>query len=367
MSAAGRRSEDASGPAAVAAAIREAGFVRLAATADGDALAATGLLVRALEATETPYQAAVDAVPEPPATDADRTVAVGHAPAGADVALSAPPLAPAAAEAARELAADAVDPILALAGARAAGAEPSGRPLEAADLERRPGVALPTDDRADLSASTLVHAEFSGDREAAAAALEGLDGDGDGGGREVASLVALAAVEPDDAVPRAAETVRETLRPYGCDRFETLGGYADVLGAVAADRPGVGLALALGRDVEPTALETWREHGRRAHAALRAADTGRYDGFYVARVDDDDAPLGTVARLCLGYRSPEPVALVAADGRAAVAAETAVAAPFETAAAALDGRAVVREGRGAATFDGTAADYLDAYREATRR
>ena len=45
----------------------------------------------------------------------------------------------------------------------------------------------------------------------------------------------------------------------------------------------------------------------------------------------------------------------------------AVAAPFEAAAAALDGRAVVREGRGAATFDGTAADYLDAYREATRR
>ena len=364
MSAAGRRSEDASGPAAVAAAIREAGFVRLAATADGDALAATGLLVRALEATETPYQAAVDAVPEPPATDADCTVAIGHASAGADVALSAPPLAPAAAEAARELAADAVDPVLALAGARAAGAEPSGRPPEAADLERRPGVALPTDDRADLSASTLVHAEFSGDREAAAATLEGLDGSG--GGREVASLVALAAVEPDDAVPRAAETVREALRPYDCDRFGTLGGYADVLGAVAADRPGVGLALALGRDVETTALETWREHGRRAHAALRAADAGRYDGFYVARVDDD-APLGTVARLCLGYRSPEPVALVAADGRAAVAAETAVAAPFEAAAAALDGRAVVREGRGAATFDGTAADYLDAYREATRR
>ena len=56
MSAAGRRSEDISGPAAVAAAIREADFVRLAATADGDALAATGLLVRALEATKTPAE-----------------------------------------------------------------------------------------------------------------------------------------------------------------------------------------------------------------------------------------------------------------------------------------------------------------------
>jgi hypothetical protein len=190
--------------------------------------------------------------------------------------------------------------------------------------------------------------------------LDGLD---DEDGRELASLVALAAVE--DAVPRAAESVQRALRPHECDRFETLGGYADVLAAVARDRPGVGIALALGRDVEPTALETWREHGRRAHAALRAADTGRYDGLFVARVGGK-APLGTVARLCSQYRSPEPVALAVTDGEAAVVAGngTAIEAPLGEAAAALDGRAVARDGRGTATFDGTADDYLVAFREA---
>ena len=46
MSAAGRSDEDAAGR--TAAAVREAGFVRLVGTTDGDALAATGLLARAL-------------------------------------------------------------------------------------------------------------------------------------------------------------------------------------------------------------------------------------------------------------------------------------------------------------------------------
>ena len=361
MSAAGRSNEDA--PGRTAAAIREAGFVRLVATADGDALAATGLLARAVEAAGTPYQASLAAVPEPPATDADCTVAVGHDPDGpvADATLRETPLSTAAADVVRELDPETVDPTLALAGAFCAGDEPSGRLLEAATLERRPGVALPTADRVDgLAGSTLVHAGFSGDDEAAAAALEGLDAVD---GRELASLVALAAVE--DAVPRAAESVRRALRPYECDRFETLGGYADVLAAVAQDSPGVGIALALGNGVESTALKTWRAHGQRAHAALRSADTGRYDGLYVARVDDE-APLGTVARLCFAYRSPEPVALAVTDGEAAVVAErgTPLAAPLRAAAAALDGRAVARAGRGAATFDGTADDYLVAFREA---
>ncbi|PSQ43884.1 hypothetical protein BRD07_00960 [Halobacteriales archaeon QS_9_68_42] len=358
MSAAGRPNEDA--PGRTAAAIREAGFVRLVGTADGDALAATGLLARALEATGTPYQASLATVPDPPSADADCTVAVGHS-LDYDAAVEGTPLALAAAAVARELDDDALDPSLALAGATCAGAEPSGRLLEAAGLERRPGVALPTEDRIDgLAGSTLVHADFSGDEEAAEAALAGLD---DEEGRRLASLVALSVVE--DAVPRAAEAVERALRPYECDRFETLGGYAGVLTAVARERPGVGVALALGRDVEATALETWRNHGQRAHAALRSADTGRYDGLYAARVDDD-APLGTVARLCFEYRSPEPLALAVTDGRAAVFAEAGVdvGGPLRAAATALDGRATARDGRGAATFDGTADEYLVAFREA---
>ena len=359
MSAAGRPHEDAPGHAA--AAVRDAGFVRLVGTADGDALAATGLLARALAAVETPYQASLAAVPGAPATDTDCVVAVGHDHAGADVALVEAPLAVAAADVADDLAQDAVDPTLALAGGVCAGAAPAGRLLEAAGLQRQPGVAVPTADPAEgLAASTLVHAGFSGEEDTAAALVEGVRTPG---GRTLASAVAMAAVE--DAVPRAAESVRRALRPYVTDRFETLGGYADVLSALATDRPGLGIAVALGGDVEADALSVWREHGHRAHEALRVADTGRYDGFTVARVDAD-APVSTVARLQFGYRSAEPVALALADGRAAVVAAdgTAVATPFREAAAALNGRASARDGRGAATFDGTANDYLDAFREA---
>ena len=76
MSAAGRPHEDAPGHAATA--MRDAGFVRLVGTADGDALAATGLLARALAALDTPYQASLAAVPGSTATDADCVVAVGQ-------------------------------------------------------------------------------------------------------------------------------------------------------------------------------------------------------------------------------------------------------------------------------------------------
>ena len=364
MSAAGHEEEE---PAAdrVATRLRDADFVRLVATADGDALAATGLLARALRECDVPFQASLAAVPRTPATDADCTVAIGHA--TGDVTLRSTPLSMRAVDVARELAAESVDPELALAGAVSAGVEPSGALLEAAALERRLGVALPTTDRIDgLVGSTLFHAPFSGDEAAVESALDGSDGDD----REFASFVALSAVQ--DAPPRAAEAVERALYPYECGRFETLGGYADVLDAVARERPGTGIALALGNAIEDSALDVWRTHGQRAHEALRTAHTGRYDGVFVARCDaaeegDGDAvPLGTVARLLLAYRSPEPIALAVVDGAAAVAAEDASGGTdaLSSAAASLDGRSTARDGRGAATFDGTATDYVAAFREA---
>jgi len=363
MSAAGRPHETA--PDNAAAAMRDAGFVRLVGTADGDAVAASGLLARALTAIDTPYQVSLSPIPEPPATDADCVVAVGHDAGDADVSLVEPPLSVAAADTARGLAPDAVDPTLAVAGARCAGAAPSGRLLEDADLTRRPGLALPTTDvAAGLSASTLLHAGFSGDADATAAFLDRLETSGEADGtRTLASAVAMAAVA--DAVPRAAESVQAALRPYETDRFETLGGYADVLSALASERPGVGIAVALDREDADAALAAWRDHGRRAHEALRTAETGRVDGLSVVRVDAD-VPLRTVARLHVGYRSPDPVTLVLADRHAAVHAtdDTPVADPFRAAADALGGRAVVRNGRGIATFDGSRDDYLDAFGEA---
>lgn len=348
------RPEDA--PDRVATALGDAGFVRLIATADGDALAATGLLARALGAAEVPYQASLAAVPETPSTDADCTVAVGH-PTG-DIVLRSEPLATAAFDVARKLSPESADPALALAGAFCAGREPTGELLEAAGVERRSGVALPTDDRTDLAWSTLVHALFSGNERATRASLAEVDASD---GRTLASFVALSAVS--DAPPRATDAVERALRPYVCDRFETLGGYADVLSAVAHEAPGVGIALALGHGNETAALETWRAHGKRAHDTLRSAETGRYAGLLVNHVDEN-APLATVARLSLAYRSPEPVVLAVTDDEAAVAAGKPVGEAFVEAAAACGGRAVERGTHGVARFDDGATEFVTAFREA---
>ena len=345
-------------PQGVAATLSDADFVRIVGTADGDALAAAGLLAHGLDTVEIPYQISLAAVPEPPATDADCTVSIGH-PTG-DVSVLSAPLAVEAADIVDALAPEAVDSELVLAGAACAGVEPAGEHLERADLERAPGVAIPTDDRIEgLAGSTLVHAPFSGDEAAVTSALEG----GEFDDRELASFVALSAIE--SAPPRAVDAIERALRPYATDRFETLGGFADVLDAVARARPGTGIALALGYDVERAALESWRAHAQRAHTALREAEAGRYDGVYVVRLHDGSPEsLGTVARLSFQYRSPEPIALAVTDGAAAAVGETDINDPLRNAAASLDGRATARDGCGTATFDGSMTDFAVAFREA---
>jgi len=250
------------------------------------------------------------------------------------------------------------DPVVALAGVVAAGSVPgtdgSGDALEAAEhtdrVRRRPGVALPTVDLADgLAASMLVRTtSYSGDSEAARAALAdlGLPADlDDDAHRRLASLVAVDVADAEGASTRAASAVERALRPYAtvgdAAPFETVGGYADVLDALAREAPGTGVALALdsdpGDELRAAALDAWRSHGLAAHRALDDATIGRYDGCLVARValaggdrseeDGDAAPdaaavLPTVARLVRDFRSPEPVAVAVdeAAGRLAAAA-----------------------------------------------
>jgi len=336
---------DASDPVdSVAAACRNAGLVRLVGTADGDGLAAVGVLARALSAAAIPFQASVTRFPDPTTgTDADATVTVGAS--GGDVAVDATPASVPAFAAARELAPDAADPVLALAGAVAAGAVPGDDGvglLEAArdaGVERRPGLALPVADAAEgLAHSTLVHLPCSGDADAARAALADVAGD-DGSPesrKRAASMVALRAVA--DAPTRTAHAVERALRPHAGGPFETVGGYADVLDAVARDRPGTGVALALGHDAGPAALSAWRDHATATHRAVREADTGRYDGAFVVRTD---GPVGTVARLVRDYRSPEPVVLVLGRSdrgydRAAVAGDREVLPALRRAVADAD-------------------------------
>ncbi len=349
-------------PDALADVLVDAPFVRLVATDDGDALAAAGLLARALRTAAIPFQVRVSRDPVPDDIDDGVAVTVGtdrgpHAITGAGRPASTDAFA-----VSRALGVD-PDPVVALAGVVAAGSIPgtdgSGDALDAAEasdrVHRRPGIAIPTADLADgLAASTLVRTSYSGDSEATRAALATLglpvDLDADAH-RRLASLVAVDVADAPDASARAASAVERALRPYATDGpFETVGGYADVLDALAREAPGTGIALALTTDprddVRTAAIDTWRTHGLTAHRALDDATIGRYDGCVVARVDVADASnagegsdpadstdstdpadaveavLPTVARLGRDFASPEPVAVAIDEptGRLAAAA-----------------------------------------------
>ncbi len=326
-------------PDALASVLAGAPFVRLVATDDGDALAAAGTVARALRERAVPFQVRVSRDPAPETVDDDVVVTVGtdrgpHAIPGAGRPASTTAFA-----VARELGVDA-DPVVVLAGVVAAGSVPgtdgSGDALDAAEragvVSRRPGVAVPTADLADgLAASTLVRTPYSGDVEAARTALAslGLPAELDEDARRrLASLVAVDVAAAPDASARSASAVERALRPYAIDAgpVETVGGYADVLDALARAAPGTGVALALAADpsdgLTTAAVDAWRSHGTAAHRAVDAATTGRYDGCVVARVDAPAAVLPTVARIVRDFRSPEPVAIVLdeASGRVAAAA-----------------------------------------------
>jgi hypothetical protein len=361
------RSENSPAADSAADVLRNATFVRLLASDGSDSLAAAGLLGRALAERDVPFQARV-AGRTTMATDDATTVHIGHD--GGDLALGgAEPASETAFGIARDLDAD-PNPVLALAG-MGEGFEGSAAFEQARErdrIERRPGIAVPVDDLVDgLAHTTLVRAPFSGGSEATAAALDGREDS-----REIASLLALSVANADGATPRAAESVARALRPYAITadsenavsgRFATVGGYADVLRACARQQPGVGLALALGHDAGDAALDAWRTHGKRAHAALDVATTERHRGVFIARVDD--APLATVARLLCDFRSPEPVALAVSETHAAAVAneDASLGERMHEAGAAAggDGNGSVRRGR--ARFDDLDG-FVEAFREA---
>ena len=413
MSATDRTAASAPAAGDLAASVRETGFVRLVAAADGDALAATGLLARALSAVEIPFQASVARTDPELARRLDNAEDALALTVGASIPTETEsagvhavpgrggPASVTAYAVARELGAD-PNPVLALAGAFATGVPPGGGETaailetarETGAVERRPGVAIPTADSVDgLAHTTLVHAAFSADGETAAelVADAGIDPspdsaalDEDDARRTLASLVALEAVGDEDASTRSADAVERVLRPYATPGgpFATVGGYADVLEAAAREQPGSGVALALESEPESESatveatIDAWRAHSRAAHEAVRETTTGRYDGLFAARVDD--APVETVARLLLGYRSPEPAVLVVGDDEAAALADLGTAdanderssGPVDDAMRAavetVGGEAGGRPHRAYAKHDGEPRDFISAYREARR-
>jgi hypothetical protein len=373
MSTTGRPQADAPAASEVAERLGSAGFVRLVAAAHGDALASAGLLAGSLDATDTPYQASVAPLPADAerTTDADLTVTLGWPAASADLTLGVGvPSSTVAYDVATRFG-DA-DPILALAGMVAHGTPPQGTPLEdarATGLDQRPGIAVPTADPVDgLAHSTLVHGPFSGSTDAAGELLADVDLGGDvdeTAHSRIASLVAVAVAGDEDGIPRGGKRVERFLRPYAGGPVGTVGGYADLLDGLASEDGGLGLAVALGRVDPEEALPAWREHSKRAHAAVGEATTGRYDGLFVARCDAD-VPVGTVARLVRDFRSPEPTVLVVADGRALALStgETNVGRVMDETATAVDGIAAGTPHRARARFDVDDTEFVVAFREA---
>ncbi|SIS05979.1 exonuclease [Natronorubrum thiooxidans] len=332
------RSVDATS-APVSRTLESAGFVHLIARADGDALAASGLLARALAERGTPFQVSVDRTvtartarvrDREPAAD-DVTLAIGAIDADVARLETADRSATLAAlDCVRDLETT-PEPVLALAGLVAADIEPGAGEsewvLETATerglVSRRPGVAVPTADLVDgIAHSTRLLGPWSGDVDATREALTGLGVALDAPDtleaddhRAIGSAVALDVIGADEATVTAAETIQRALRPYATPdhAFDTVGGFADVLEATARTEPGTGAALAMGHDVDESARVAWREYGRRAHAALEGASTSRYDGLFV--VEFDDGPVEAVARIAAAFRSPEPTVLAVSKGR----------------------------------------------------
>jgi len=380
MSTTGRSGDADDAVANLATDLASAGFVRVLARADGDALAAAGVLGRALSTLDTPFQVGVAPTAadrrrraaETTAVGADAvTVLIGTTP-GTDTPTlpeTGRPAAAAAADVAVELGADPAS-TLARAGAVAAGADPDAVGLPDDAVERRPGLAIPTTDLAGgLAHSTLVHAPFSGDEAAARALLAGLDLpaalDEDARLRLASAVAVEATTDGDDL----SASVERLLRPVPAPDapFETVGGLADVLAATASVAPGVGVALALGHDVRTEALSAWREHGRAVHATLDDARTSRYDGAFVVQAAGSP-PVNVTADLALATLSPEPTVVAMGDGEAAVAATDAVDVreAVRAAATAVDADVDARPGAGYLQY-GTETDVtqlLAAFREA---
>ncbi|EMA36866.1 hypothetical protein C446_11085, partial [Halobiforma nitratireducens JCM 10879] len=253
--------------------LESAAFVRLVTRADGDALAASGILAQALTQRDTPFQVTVgrtvtERTRRAEAAEADRgdgdlTLVVGAVDADLPrLDADDRPATLSAVDRVRALGGT-PDPVLALAGLVAAGVEPgageSERILEAArerDLvDRRPGVAVPTSDPAvGIAHSTRLHGPWSGDPDAVRETLAeagvpvepGATDLAEDDRRTIASVVALDAVGDDAASEGAAAAIRDGLFPYatpGDAPFATVGGVADVLEATARLEPGTGAAL----------------------------------------------------------------------------------------------------------------------------
>jgi len=326
MATTGQSAERGADDAAIASTLCDATVAHFVSHADGDSVAAAGLLATAVSPA-TPVQISTvrtvshgqDRIEDSPAS----TISVGFDAPSADTSLEAESNALAAFEIAEDI--DSADPILALAGAIAAGISPHGAALEDAldaGVHRRPGVGIPTADLADgLAHSTLFHADVSDDEQRAGALLAelGLPAElEDGSHRRLASAVSLTTTEspaPESAVSAIETVLRPHVIPDG--PFQTVEGVADVLDGLSRAEPGLASALALGLGDRNDVLDAWRDHARATHEAVRLGDRTRVPDLVIVESDGGDP--WTTARLVRDFRTAEPAALVLGDTDLALA------------------------------------------------
>lgn len=326
MSTTGRPADGAADAESAAAAIREAGFVRVVSYADGPGLAAAGVLARGID---VPFQVSVARTSTGAAerlADADEaaaTVAFGFDADELSETPNSPTLAVGGAEAVRhaagvvrELGGSPAEPVV-LAGLRAAGAVPTE---DDGAIERRPGVGIPTEDLADgLAHSTRLHGSWSGDESRAGATLAELELPADLDDRAHRRLASTLAVELSGGPcpGRATDALHGVLHPHvhpDC-AYATIEGFGDVLDTLSRSAPGVAVAAAVGRIDRPTALDAWRDAAAAVHTAVTRAranvPTGdaQADGVHVATVSTE-ADAVSVARLIRDFVTDAPNVLV---------------------------------------------------------
>ena len=315
-------------PADLARDLLEADLVRVVSRADGDGLAGAAILANALADQGIPRHLSLTASREnaaPRLEEHGTAIALGFA--GFEQSCEADSAALWASELARELGSD-PDPGLALAGARAAGVPAQESILSAATeqgLSERPGLAIPTSDlTVGLAYTGWLHAEFSGDEEAARDFLETQDlseSAEEADQRRLGSAVALTVTDK----PRSQRAVTAISNAIGTQTsptaFETIGGYADVLNAAANMDPGAALWALLGGD-ETRLLDMWQDYGATVHETLHSLPTATNG---VETVTVSDIPPQDVARLGRDFRTdadrlyvegPETIALATRDENA---------------------------------------------------
>lgn len=325
-------------------------FVRLVVAPSADAIAAAGILARALDGRTIPYHASIATTGSTEAVDEALVVAVGTGAASdADHRLTP---GRAALDAARLVRAAGTEPAPGLVTACAITTGLGYRSEVDGALERTPGLGVAVPDVADgLAHTTLVHGPFSGEPNAATQFLEGMDVQDD---RRIASTVALATIAGAPTTTRVGEALTRFLRPVRTPDgpFSTAPGTADVLDVLAATDPGLALAIVCGHTpARESALERWREEASEIHHRLATADPVRHPGLVV--LEAKNAAVAPLARLLRDARSVVPTAAVIADGQIAVASATHESTDI-AAALADHTRALVHHGDGRLSAELTA-------------